>query len=222
MILNVENLTKQYLQGGTIVKALDDISFNISTGESLSIVGPSGSGKTTLLTLLAGLDKPSEGKIILNKEDLTKLSEKEIIQFRSQNIGIVFQQFHLMPHLTALENVSLPLEIAGKYSLSEIEERAKHYLDLVGLSHRHDHFPNQLSGGECQRVAIARATIMNPKILLADEPSGNLDTKTGIKVMDLLFKMSEDNQSNLILVTHDIRLANRCQRQIHLTGGRLQ
>lgn len=222
MILNVENLTKQYLQGGTVVKALDDISFNISTGESLSIVGPSGSGKTTLLTLLAGLDKPSEGKIILNKEDLTQLSEKEIIQFRSQNIGIVFQQFHLMPHLTALENVSLPLEITGKYSLSEIEERAKHYLDLVGLSHRHDHFPNQLSGGECQRVAIARATIMNPKILLADEPSGNLDTKTGIKVMDLLFKMSEDNQSNLILVTHDIRLANRCQRQIHLTGGRLQ
>jgi len=222
MILKVENISKEYKQGNTIVNALKGISFDISSGESLSIVGPSGSGKTTLLTLLAGLDHPSNGHIILNNQNITKLSEKEIVNFRSKNIGIVFQQFHLMPHLTALENVSLPLEILGEHSTNEIEEKAKHYLELVGLSHRMNHFPHQMSGGECQRVAIARATINNPKILLADEPSGNLDTETGMKVMDLLFKISEENKSNLILVTHDIRLANRCQRQIHLTGGQLK
>ena len=222
MILKVNNISKEYLQGTTVVNALKDINFEISSGESLSIVGPSGSGKTTLLTLLAGLDQPTRGEIILNNENISKLSEKEIVNFRSQNIGIVFQQFHLMPHLTALENVSLPLEILGKLSSSEVEAKARHYLDLVGLSHRLDHFPHQMSGGECQRVAIARATVIDPKILLADEPSGNLDTNTGVKVMDLLFKISEENKSNLILVTHDIRLANRCQRQIHLTGGKLQ
>lgn len=222
MILQVNDVTKQYLQGETTVTALNSINFNISVGESLSIVGPSGSGKTTLLSLLAGLDKPTSGEIILNGQNITSLPEKEIVNFRSQNIGIVFQQFHLMPHLTALENVALPLEIMGKLSMTEIEEKSRHFLDIVGLSHRHDHFPHQLSGGECQRVAIARATIITPKILLADEPSGNLDTNTGIKVMDLLFKMSEENKTNLVLVTHDIRLANRCQRQIHLTAGELQ
>ncbi|OIQ20947.1 MAG: hypothetical protein BM556_03110 [Bacteriovorax sp. MedPE-SWde] len=219
MIIKIENMSKSYLQGKTTVNALKNINLEVEDSQSMAIVGPSGSGKTTLLSLLGGLDLPTSGSIKLRDKCISSMTEEEVVEFRSENIGIVFQQFHLMPHLTALENVCLPLEIMGD---KNPEKLALEFLDHVGLSKRADHFPHQMSGGECQRVAIARATVTRPKILLADEPSGNLDTETGIKVMDLIFKIAEENQMNLILVTHDIRLANRCQKQVHLTGGLLK
>ncbi len=218
MNLVVKNLTKDYYQGETLVKALDAIDFE-SNANTLSIIGPSGSGKTTLLTLLSGLDSTTSGEIILGDQSITKLNEKEMTQFRAENIGIVFQQFHLMPHLSALENVMLPLEILGA---KDSEERAIEFLDIVGLKERIHHLPSELSGGECQRVAIARATVTSPKYLFADEPSGNLDFTTGNKVMDLLFKLSEEKNMKLVLVTHDNELANRCDQQIHIIGGKLQ
>ncbi len=218
MNINISNLSKNYYQGQTLVKALDSLSFN-SDKSTLSIIGPSGSGKTTLLTLLAGLDKSDSGKIELSGTNISVLSEKEMTKFRANNIGIVFQQFHLMPHLSALENVMLPLEILNS---DNAKDRAKEILDIVGLGHRIHHLPNELSGGECQRVAIARATVGSPKYLFADEPSGNLDFATGNKVMDLLFKLSEDQNMKLVLVTHDNDLANRCDQQIHIIGGKIQ
>ena len=218
MILEVKNLSKSFFQGSTEIHALKDVSFSMEKPGSLAIVGPSGSGKTTLLSLLAGLDQSSEGEISLANKNISGLSEEELTQFRAQNIGIVFQQFHLMPHLTALENVSLPLDILKK---SEADQNAKEALEKVGLGSRVHHLPHQLSGGECQRVAIARASVVNPQFLLADEPSGNLDTETGEKVMDLLFDLTSNNQMNLILITHDEALANRCDTKIKLHGGRL-
>lgn len=219
MILKVEKLSKSFTQGETVIEALKDVSFGMNKGESLAIVGPSGSGKTTLLSLLAGLDFPTSGKINLNNFPIDEMTERELAQFRSRNIGIVFQQFHLMPYLSAEENVSLPLDILGD---PEINNKVADILDKVGLSQRKDHLPRQLSGGECQRVAIARASVVQPKVLLADEPSGNLDTETGNKVMDLLFSLAKDTGMTLILITHDMQLAKRCDRQIHLKGGRLQ
>jgi putative ABC transport system ATP-binding protein len=219
MILNVENACKHFMQGKSTIHALKDVSFSLLQGETLAIVGPSGSGKTTLLSLLAGLDAPSSGKIEVNNTLINNMTEKELASFRAQNIGIVFQQFHLMSHLTAEENVCLPLEILG---VDDVEKKARELLELVGLSERMNHLPHQLSGGECQRVAIARASVIKPKILLADEPSGNLDTETGTKVIDLLFSLAEEAGMTLILVTHDMQLANRCKRKIHLTGGLLQ
>lgn len=219
MNLKIKNLSRSYPQGKTIVKALDGVSFDVLTGESLAIIGPSGSGKTTLLTLLAGLDSPTSGEIWLNEQPIHQLSEEDLTQFRAHNIGIVFQQFHLMPHLSALENVCLPLELLGE---DRVVERALHRLDQVGLKERAHHLPSQLSGGEKQRVAIARASVTSPKYLLADEPSGNLDTETGKKVMDLLFELSKAEGIQLILITHDQQLAGRCQNQIELVGGHLK
>ncbi len=219
MILKCEDVCKSYRQGEALVQALYNISFSLEPQTSLSIVGPSGSGKTTLLSLMAGLDSPSSGKIEINGSALQDLSEAEKTAFRAENMGIVFQQFHLMPYLTALENVSLPLDILGH---DQPEKRAKQWLERVGLGDRANHLPHQLSGGESQRVAIARASVIEPAILLADEPSGNLDTETGLNVMDLLFELSDESGRTLILVTHDRSLADRCQKQIHLVGGRLQ
>lgn len=219
MILKVNNVNKDFNQGDLKVSALKDINISASKNESISIIGPSGSGKTTLLSLLAGLDQPTSGQIIINEQDICKYSEKELTRFRSQNIGIVFQQFHLMQHLTALENVMLPLEISGQ---SNILTRATEMLTKVGLAERLKHFPHQLSGGENQRVAIARALVTGPTILLADEPSGNLDTETGDIVMNLLFDLVAKSNSTLVLITHDLQLANRCDRKINIMGGMIQ
>ena len=195
------------------IEVLKDISFKVDFAKSLAIVGPSGSGKTTLLSLLAGLEKPDSGTIQINHQNITQMNEKELTKFRAGNIGIVFQQYHLMPHLTALENVSLPLEIAGQKNL----QKAKEQLAQVGMDHRFNHLPGQMSGGECQRTAIARASVTHPRILLADEPSGNLDASSGKKAMDALFSIAQ--KTTLILVTHNMDLANRCFRKIQISNG---
>ncbi|MCC7405417.1 MAG: ABC transporter ATP-binding protein [Bdellovibrionales bacterium] len=218
-MLDVSHLSKSYTQGSLRVEALADVSFSLKSGETLAVVGPSGSGKTTLLSLLAGLESATNGKVAVNGQNLFSLSEHELGLFRSQQIGIVFQQFHLMPHLSALENVSLPLEIQGD---AQALTKATEALKAVGLDHRQNHLPRELSGGECQRVAIARAIVVRPKLLLADEPSGNLDADTGSTVMDLIFQLVKSNGMSLVLVTHNQDLAARCDRQILLRGGRAQ
>lgn len=217
MILNAENLQKKYQQGETTVVALAGVQLQLQPGETVAIVGASGSGKTTLLSLIAGLDQPSEGSVSINNKNLSRLSPPELAAVRAKDIGIIFQQFHLMPHLTALENVGLPLEILKDPNPTE---KAKAALESVGLGHRQNHLPSQLSGGESQRVAMARALVKEPMLILADEPSGSLDYQTGVKVMDLLFDLVEKRKSTLLLVTHDSELAKRCQRQLHLQQGR--
>jgi putative ABC transport system ATP-binding protein len=219
MILNAQGLAKAFQQGSTTIHAVQDVSITLSQKETLAIVGSSGSGKTTLLSMLAGLEQPSSGEITIYNSSITSMSEKELSRFRSENIGIIFQQFHLMPHLTAEENVMLPLEITGT---PDPEKNAAEALESVGLLDRKDHLPHQLSGGENQRVAIARAFVVKPKILFADEPSGNLDTATGEKVMNLLFDLVEESSMTLVLVTHDMNLAQRCKRQIQMVGGHIR
>ncbi|MEM7078715.1 MAG: ABC transporter ATP-binding protein [Pseudomonadota bacterium] len=197
---------------------LNDVTLDIAAGESAAIIGPSGSGKTTLLLLLAGLDQPDSGSIEIEGTDLGKLSADERADLRRDRLGIVFQSFHLIPSLTALGNVTLPLEIAGD---PDAEAKARTILERVGLSHRESHYPTQLSGGEQQRVAIARALVHEPPLILADEPTGNLDKDTGASITDLLFDLHHNLGSTLVLVTHDGTLAARCQRQLRLDGGAL-
>lgn len=197
---------------------LDDISFDLKSGETLAIVGASGSGKTTLLGLLAGLDRPSTGEVFLAGQALSSMDENQRAQLRQQQVGFVFQSFHLLPTLTALENVMLALEIAHH---SKVKERAKEALEMVGLGHRLSHYPRQLSGGEQQRVAIARAFANEPAIMFADEPTGNLDRRTGNDIADLLFDLNQRVQTALVLVTHDPQLAERCQITHTIDGGRL-
>ncbi len=219
MSLRVEHLSKEYAQGEAKVAVLRDLSFSVAKGEIVAVVGESGSGKSTLLSLLAGLDSANEGQIIVGDTDLLQLNEKQVTAFRASNIGIVFQQYHLVDHLTSLENVMLPLEITKQ---SNIRSRAVAVLEELGLSHRLTHFPTQLSGGECQRVAIARAIVSEPKLLLADEPSGNLDTQTGEKVMSVLFDVVRKHQITTVLVTHSESLARKCQRELFLDQGQLR
>ncbi len=219
MIIDVKDLRKSFYQGQRQIEALKGISFRVPSNESLAVVGPSGSGKSTLMSLLAGLDTVTDGEIFFDQTGIHQMREKQLNTFRAKNIGIVFQQFHLMPHLSALENVALPLDILGR---DHSQDQAQEMLERVGLGERVTHRPHQLSGGECQRVAIARASVTRPKVLLADEPSGNLDTATGRKVMDLLFQLVADQGVTLLLITHDEALAQRCQKQIHLVGGQLQ
>ncbi len=203
--------------GGRLV-ILDDISLALGKGESLAIIGASGSGKTTLLGLLAGLERPSQGSVQLDGQALEGLDENQRARLRRQRVGFVFQSFHLLPSLTALENVMLALEIAG---LDEARSRARKALDQVGLSHRLAHYPRQMSGGEQQRVAIARAFAIDPVILFADEPTGNLDRRTGQSVADLLFDINQRQCTALVLVTHDPALAARCDRSLEIEDGRL-
>lgn len=198
---------------------LDDVTLSIAAGESVAIVGPSGSGKTTLLLLLAGLDHPDSGTIELEGTRLTELSADELANLRRDRMGIVFQSFHLIPSLTALGNVMLPLEIAGD---PQAETKARDIIERVGLGHRVSHYPAQLSGGEQQRVAIARALVHEPALILADEPTGNLDKDTGQAITNLLFDLHSNLGSTLILVTHDASLASRCDRQLHLDSGALR
>jgi len=198
---------------------LEGITLEINQGESVAIVGASGSGKTTLLSLLAGLDSPSDGKIVLGgDQDITVMSEAQRAKLRGEMVGFVFQTFQLLSSLSALENVMLPGELRSD---PQAEDNAKKLLDRVGLGHRLQHYPRQLSGGEQQRVAIARAFASNPKILFADEPTGNLDAKTGAKIIDLLFDLNADFGTTLVLVTHDARLASRCERSILIEAGQL-
>ncbi len=220
VILSVKNLSKKVISPGPggELSLLENIEFAIVLGESVAIVGPSGAGKSTLLGLLAGLDTPSSGTIKLNGEDFFALDEDQRAKLRGENIGFVFQSFQLLPSLTALENVMLPLELLGK---SNIVESATHVLERVGLRDRIKHYPKQLSGGEQQRVAIARAFAPRPKILLADEPTGNLDSITGQNIIELLFELNKEENTTLILVTHDEALAEKCDRKLVIEAGHL-
>ena len=217
-ILNVRNLGKIYTSGSKKLTVLDDISFDITEGDTFAIVGPSGSGKTTLLGLCAGLDRPDSGSIELCGVSLTSLSEDERAVLRNQKVGFIFQDFQLLPTLTALENVSVPMELQGSKNASKI---AIELLDKVGLADRRHHYPSQLSGGEQQRVALARAFSNTPAILFADEPTGNLDEETGEKVVQLLFDLNKDAGTTLVIVTHDLDLAKRNQHILRLTGGKI-
>lgn len=213
-----ESVSKDVSLGDTPLTILDDVSFTVEGGESLAIVGASGSGKSTLLGIMAGLDTASRGKILMGGHDLSSLDEEARAKLRAHTVGFVFQSFQLIGSLTALQNVMLPLELQG---VKQARAQAEHWLNAVGLSERISHLPKQLSGGEQQRVAIARAFVANPKLLFADEPTGNLDSKTGKTIEDLLFSLNETQKTTLILVTHDSALANRCHRTLTLDAGRL-
>lgn len=217
-MLEIKNLTKTYNSGSRSLTVLDHVSFKIEPGETFSIVGPSGSGKTTLLGLCAGLDRASEGSVILNGIALDSLSEDERAAVRNEHVGFIFQNFQLIPTLTAIENVMIPLELRGEKGA---KKRAGDLLERVGLGDRKNHYPTQLSGGEQQRVSLARAFSNNPKILFADEPTGNLDEETSEKVEALLFELNRDMGTTLVLVTHDLELAAKTQKIIKLRGGKL-
>jgi putative ABC transport system ATP-binding protein len=217
-ILRCQSLSRTYRSGSRDLTVLKDITFDVSPGEFLAILGPSGSGKTTLLGLLAGLDLPSSGTVHLDGQQLGSMSEDERARLRVEKIGFVFQSFQLMPTLTAQENVQVPLELRGE---SEARTRARDLLNRVGLSGREHHYPVQLSGGEQQRVALARAFSTGPKILFADEPTGNLDASTGATIIELMGGLNNDQGTTLILVTHDLELAARARRTIRLADGRL-
>ncbi|WP_371193845.1 ABC transporter ATP-binding protein [Glaciecola sp. SC05] len=218
-MIHVSNLTMEYGQEGSPLRVLDNLNFSMERGDTVAIVGPSGSGKTTLLQLLAALEQPTQGHIKLDQQTLSELSTDQLADFRRDNMGIVFQSFHLIDSLTALANAALPLDIAGK---PDATIRAQSMLESVGLKDRAHHYPQQLSGGEQQRVAIARALVHEPRLILADEPTGNLDEKTGKRVADLLFELHAQSQSTLVLVTHDMRLAKRCKRLFCLESGKLR
>tara|TARA_A100001388_G_C28758124_1_gene496138 strand:+ start:210 stop:884 length:675 start_codon:yes stop_codon:yes gene_type:complete len=217
-IISLNKISKTYFQGTQRIEVLYGLNLDVKSSETVAILGQSGTGKSTLLSLLAGLDVPDFGTISVNKQDLSKLSQDKLSQFRAKNLGVIFQQYHLMSNLTALENVGIPLELQ---KVTDFQSEALEALKMVGLSHRISHFPSQLSGGECQRVAIARAIVGKPKLILADEPSGNLDDKTGKEVMDLLFKLCKEQEQTLILVTHNHNLAQNCDRTLVLKDGKL-
>ena len=215
-MLEARQLTKEYQSGDHRLAVLRDVTFTIPDGAFVAVVGPSGSGKTTLLGLLAGLDVPSSGSVRLDGADLTRLSEDKRAQLRGAKVGFVFQSFQLIPTLTALENVQVPLELRGD---DGAPARARELLTRVGLGDRVDHFPNQLSGGEQQRVAIARAFSNAPRLLFADEPTGNLDSETGERIVELLLTLNRESGTTIVLVTHDLTLAGRAQRIIRLADG---
>lgn len=217
-LLVAKDISKSVAAPGGRLEILRPLSLRIESAQTIAIVGPSGSGKTTLLGLLAGLDLPSQGEIFFQGQPLTTLSEDQRAALRNRRVGFVFQSFHLLPSLTALENVLLPLELAGSKAPNNA---ARSILQRVGLNDRLDHYPNQLSGGEKQRVAIARAFVTNPVMLFADEPTGNLDSQTGEQISSLLFELNAQQQTTLILVTHDLTLAQRCDRQLRLSEGQL-
>ncbi len=217
-IIQANNLSKYVDTSQGRLNILASIDLCIQSGEVIAIVGASGAGKSTLLGLLAGLDIPSQGNVYLAGECITDLDEDGRARVRSQHVGFVFQSFQLLASLTAVENVMLPLELVGD---RQAERKAKMFLDRVGLAHRMDHYPNQLSGGEQQRVALARAFVTSPRILFADEPTGNLDSETGAQIIELLFELNQEEGTTLVLVTHDDALASRCQRIIPLQAGRI-
>ena len=217
-MVEIRNLHLSLIGGAGPVNILRGVDLSVKSGETISIIGPSGAGKTTLLMALSGLERPSSGQVRIADTDLTAISEDDLARFRRRHVGIVFQSFHLVPTMTALENVSLPLEFAAA---ADPAGQAKAALEKTGLGDRLHHFPGELSGGEQQRVALARAFVANPSLLLADEPTGNLDRETGIMVMDLLFSLQKEHGTTLVLVTHDETLASRCNRSIQMIDGRV-
>jgi len=217
-MLALKSLKKAYHQGSQSIEIFENLNFHVERGERVAIMGKSGSGKSTLLSLISGIIKPDEGEIFLNDTAYKDLKESALNDFRATNIGFIFQNFHLVSYLNALENVMLPAKVC---KVSNPKEKAIALLKSVGLGHRLDHLPSELSGGEKQRVAIARSLIHNPKIILADEPSGNLDEETGNAVMDILFELIKKNNTTLILVTHSQEVANRCEKSYDLVSGKL-
>ena len=217
-VLAAHNISKKVSSPEGSLTILSDVSFSIAPGESVAVVGPSGAGKSTLLALLAGLDLPTQGYVMLNGVNLGELDEDGRAQVRAESVGFVFQSFHLVPSLNALENVMLPLELAGH---DDAREASRAIIERVGLRERWSHYPAQLSGGEKQRVAIARAFATEPAVLFADEPTGNLDTRTGETIMELMFELNRKSSTTLVLVTHDNSLAGRCDRVLSLDAGKL-
>lgn len=218
-VLNVAGLTKRVVSPEGELTLLSNVALSIKAAETVAIIGASGAGKSTLLGLLAGLDTPTEGQVLVDDVDLFSLDEDGRARLRAEKVGFVFQAFQLLPNLTALENVMLPLELSGRTDAADV---ALQVLERVGLGPRQSHYPKQLSGGEQQRVAIARAFAPQPKILFADEPTGNLDVKTGSTIIDLLFELNAEQGTTLVLVTHDSNLADRCQRRLELEAGCLR
>jgi putative ABC transport system ATP-binding protein len=218
-VLKAEKVTKQVSSPEGTLTIVNEVDLRIAAAETIAIVGASGAGKSTLLALLAGLDEPSSGRIWLNGQELTALDEDGRAAVRANHVGFVFQSFHLVPSLTAIENVMLPLELAGKPGAREAAARV---LDQVNLSHRREHYPRQLSGGEQQRVALARAFVTEPAVLFADEPTGNLDAATGERIIDLLFELNRGAKTTLVVVTHDQAIAGRCGRTVTIEAGRLR
>jgi putative ABC transport system ATP-binding protein len=217
-VLAAHNISKEVSSPEGSLTILDDVSFNVSAGDSIAVVGPSGAGKSTLLALLAGLDLPTSGHVVLNGANLSELDEDGRAIVRAESVGFVFQSFHLVPSLNALENVMLPLELAGS---EDARGASRKIIDKVGLGDRWSHYPAQLSGGEKQRVAIARAFATESAVLFADEPTGNLDSRTGSNIMQLMFDLNRSSSTTLVLVTHDLSLAGRCDRILSLDAGRL-
>ena len=217
-IVSLRGLSVTLTGAAGAVEILRGIDLDLTAGEAVSVIGPSGAGKTTLLMIIGGLERPSTGEVSVAGHDLRTLDEDGLAQFRGRHVGIVFQSFHLIPTMTAVENVAAPRELAGE---TDAFERARAELDAVGLGHRLGHYPGELSGGEQQRVAIARALVNRPSLLLADEPTGNLDAATGAQVMDHLFARSRDNGATLVLITHETRLAELCGRTIRMADGRI-
>jgi len=218
MILQVRDLVMRLRSGGREVTILDGVSLDVTARETVAVTGPSGSGKSTLLGLIAGLDRPTAGSIVLDGVEITNLDENRLARLRRDRVGFVFQSYHLTPTLAAIDNVAMPLELAGR---PRRLERARELLDAVGLVDRADHYPSQLSGGEQQRVAIARALALRPPLVLADEPTGNLDSATGAQIIELLLALNREHGSTLVLVTHDEALAGRGQRVVALRDGRV-
>jgi putative ABC transport system ATP-binding protein len=217
MIVKLENIEKVYYVGGYPIKALDNISLKIKEGEFLSIVGPSGSGKSTLLAIMGCLDRPTKGKVYLFGKDISKLNDNQLSEFRKKYIGFIFQQYYLFSYLNALENVQISLRISGNSNL----EKAKELLNKVGLGDRLYNYPNQLSGGQQQRVVIARALAKDPKLILADEPTANIDEKSANEVLDILKKLNEDENRTIIIVTHDLRVAEKTNRIVVIRNGKI-
>ena len=219
-MIQLKNITKSFDLNKNKVEVLKGINLQIADDEFIALMGPSGSGKSTLLGILAGIDSPTSGEIYIYGQDISKKKEDELARFRNENVGIVFQAYNLIPSLNAIQNVKAPL-YAGKNKLTskEIDKRAKKLLDMVGLSHRETHKPGELSGGEQQRVAIARALIKNPKILVADEPTGNLDAKTGEEIMDLILKINKDMHLTIIMATHNEEIAKLADRVVNISDG---
>jgi putative ABC transport system ATP-binding protein len=218
VVLKAVQLTKSWQTPAGMIDVLRGVDLELMTGESVAIIGPSGSGKSTLLSLLGTLDRPTSGKLIIGNTNTADLSDYELARWRGKSLGIVFQQFHLMPSLTAWENVALPLEISGD---RDARSKAQRALEEVGLSSRLNHLPGTLSGGECQRVAIARAIVTTPSLLLADEPSGSLDPDTGKQIADLIFEVATRHKMTILFVTHNMELAQRCQRILKMSHGQL-
>ncbi|MBN1122786.1 MAG: ABC transporter ATP-binding protein [Anaerolineae bacterium] len=218
-LIRIQGIKRHFILGDSVVKALDGVDLDIEQGEMMCLMGPSGSGKSTLMNLLGGLDTPDEGTIVVGGRDISALDENELALYRRQMVGFVFQSFNLIPTMTALENVSFPLIFSGT-APAERKARGEELLDMVGLADRMDHKPTELSGGQQQRVAMARALANDPQILLGDEPTGNLDSKTGVEVMEMLRKLNEQGQT-IVLVTHDPRVSQYTTRSIHMLDGRI-